>query len=200
MKYMNKKMNLTTNSYPQIVQAFAKENFNLKVLSSVCLGLVFLSLALIAFLVKRGPTVIALDNTGEIARVESKVTDLQIQAAAKEYLVHRYSWDDKTISDELKKAEFFVQGNLVPSFQKSMLETIKYVHEKKVRQRLYPKQMTVDLKEKTISVVADRITEFDGLKAATETKVKIWFDIDDRSVINPWGVYVTKELESAGAQ
>ena len=195
-----KKMNLTAHSYPQMVQAFAKENFNLKVLSGACLGLVFLSLILVAYLVKRGPTVIALDNTGEVTRIESKVTDLQIQAAMKEYLSHRYSWDEKTIGDELKKAEFFVQGSLISSFQKSMVETIKYVREKKVKQRLYPKRVDVDLKEKFVTVLADRITEFDGLKAATETKVKLWFDVDDRSVVNPWGVYVIKELESGGSQ
>ena len=195
-----KKLNLTAHRYPQMVQAFAKENFNLKVLSGSCLGLLFLSLIVIAYLVKKGPTVIALDNTGEVARVETKVTDLQIQSAVKEYLSHRYSWDEKSIGDELKKAEFFVQPSLVASFQKSMIETIKYVREKKVKQRLYPKRVDVDLKEKTVSIIADRITEFDNLKAATETKVKLWFDVDDRTVVNPWGVYVTKELETGGAQ
>lgn len=195
-----KKLNLAAHSYPQMVQTFAKENFNLKVLSGMCLGLLFLCLIVIAYLVKKGPTVIALDNTGEVAHVETKVTDLQIQSAVKEYLSHRYSWNEQTIGDELKKAEFFVQPSLVSSFQKSMLETIKYVREKKVKQRLYPKRVDVDLKEKTVSVVADRITEFDNLKAATETKVKIWFDVDDRTVVNPWGVFVTKELETGGAQ
>ena len=195
-----KKMSLTAHSYPQMVQAFAKENFNLKVLSGSCLGLLFLSLIVIAYLVKRGPTVIALDNTGEVARVETKVTDLQIQSAVKEYLSHRYSWDEKTIGDNLKKAEFFVQPGLTASFKKSMIETIKYVREKKVKQRLYPKRIDVNLKEKTASIIADRITEFDNLKAATETKVKLWFDVDDRTVVNPWGVYVTKELETGGAQ
>lgn len=197
---MNKKISLTAHSYPQMIQAFAKENFNLKVLSGLCLGLLFLSLIVIAYLVKKGPTVIALDNTGEVARVETKVTDLQIQSAVKEYLSHRYSWDEKTIGDKLKKAEFFVLPSLVSSFQKSMLETIKYVRDKKVKQRLYAKHIHVDFKEKTVSVVADRITEFDNLKAATETKVKLWFAVDDRTVVNPWGVYVTKELETGGAQ
>jgi len=57
--------------------------------------------------------------------------------------------------------------------------------------------VTVDLKEKRISVLADRITEFDNLKAATELRLLLQFTVDDRTVINPWGVYVTKETEEA---
>lgn len=197
---MNKKINLTIQNYPQLVQTFAKENFNLKSLTAVSLALLFVSLLTIVYLIKKDPLVIALDNTGEVTKIESKVTDLQIQAAVKEYLAHRYSWDDKTITDEMKKAQFFVQPSLASSFERSMGETIKYVREKKVKQRLYPRKFEVDLKEKTVSILADRITEFDGLKAATETKVKLWFEIDDRSIVNPWGVYIGKEQEIGGVQ
>ena len=197
---MNIKKTLATSAYPKMVLSFAQENFNLKILAAACLGILFLSQVVLVFLLKRAPQVIALDSTGAITTVETKVTDLQIQQAVKEYLSHRYSWSDKNIEVELKKAEFFVDSSLVSSFRKSMLETIKYVHDKKVTQRLYPRSVDVDLKNKIVTVSADRITEFDGLKAATESKVKLSFQIDDRTVINPWGVYVTKEQETVGHQ
>lgn len=76
-----------------------------------------------------------------------------------------------------------------------MLETQKFVREKKVRQRVYPKSVSVDLKEKRVTVLADRITEFDNLKAATEMRLLLQFTTDDRTIINPWGVYITKETE-----
>ena len=186
-------------NYPKMIQEFAYQNFNLKILSLSLLVLTFLMLILVIFLVKRGPLVIALDNTGEIAKVETKVTDLQITSAVKQYLSYRYNWDYSDIPSQLKKAEYFVHPSLVSAFRKSMLEVQKFVLEKKVKQRVYPKvvpnSVDVNLKDKTVTVLADRITEFENLKAATELKLVLQFTVDDRSVINPWGVYITKESE-----
>ena len=73
----------------------------------------------------------------------------------------------------------------------------KFVREKKVKQRVYPKNINVDLKEKKVTIQADRITEFDNLKAATEMKLIFHFSTDDRTIVNPWGVYISKETEEA---
>ncbi len=194
---MNKKMTLQLSGYPKAMREFAEENLNIKFLCGALLGLLFLMLMLVLYLVKKGPTVIALDNTGSIARVESKITDIQIESAIKEYISYRYSWDEKTISDEIGKAKFFVLPSFVSAFEKSMAETMKFVREKKVRQRVYPKSVLVDLKEKKVTVLSDRITEFDNLKAATEMRLTFQFSTDDRTVVNPWGVYITKETEEA---
>jgi len=199
---MNIKQTLSSASYTQMVRSFAKENFNLKILSGACLALLFLSFIVVAFLLKQGPTVIALDASGEVANVETKVTDVQIKAAVKQYVQRRYSWSYKNIEDRLRKAELFVHPSLALSFRKSMVETIKYVQEKKITQRMYPRddETEIDLKNKAVTLVMDRITEFDSLKAATETKLKVWFDTGDRNFVNPWGVYVTKEQETGGSR
>lgn len=191
----NKKINLQISSYPKAMQQFAIENFNIKYLCAGLLAVTFLLTLLVLFLVKQGPLVIALDNTGEISKIESKVTDLQIQAAVKEYINYRYSWDEKTISESISKAKFFVLPSLTQAFERSMLEVQKFVREKKVKQRVYPKNVSLDLKEKKVTVVADRITEFDNLKAATEMKITFQFTVEDRTVVNPWGIYITKESE-----
>ncbi|MBL7670338.1 MAG: hypothetical protein JNM39_07610 [Bdellovibrionaceae bacterium] len=192
---MKDKISVQLSSYPKVMREFAQENLNIKFLCGALLGITFLMLMLVLFLIKRGPTVIALESDGSIAAIETKVTDIQIESAAKEYLRHRYSWDEKTISDELGKAKFFVLPSLASAFERSMQETQKFVRDKKVRQRVYPKSVLIDLKEKKISVIADRITEFDNLKAATELRLALQFTIDDRTIINPWGVYITKEIE-----
>lgn len=194
---MNNKIVLQTSSFPKAMREFAEENLNLKFLCGVLLAIVTLMLLLVLFLVKQGPMVIALDGSGEISKIETKITDLQVEAAVKEYIKHRYSWDEKTVIQEIGKAKFFVLASLAPAFEKSMQETYKFVKEKKVRQRVYPKSVSVDFKEKKVTILADRITEFDNLKAATEMRLSFQFLIDDRTVVNPWGVYITKETEEA---
>jgi hypothetical protein len=192
---MNEKQVLKINAYPQMVQEFAKANFNLKVLAAASLGLVFLCLSLVIYMVRRGPVVIAIEGNGEVSKIEQKITDVQIVAAAREYVLHRYSWDDISVSAEVKKAEFFIAPNLVTSFERSLNETIKYVREKKVRQRVYPRTVDVNLKDKQIAIQADRFTEFDGLKAATDMRLNLSFTVGERTVTNPWGVYIVKEQE-----
>ncbi|MBN8542389.1 MAG: hypothetical protein J0L82_18505 [Deltaproteobacteria bacterium] len=194
---MIKKTVLRSSSYPEAMRSFAEENLNLKFLCASLLGLFFVTLLLVLYLVKKGPTVVALDNTGEVSRIEAKVTDLQIQAAIKEYVSRRYSWNEKSISSQLLKAKFFVLPMLVPAFERSMADVQKFVHDKKVSQRVYPKSVEVDLKEKKVSVIADRITEFDNLKAATEMRLVLQFALDDRTVTNPWGIYISKESAEA---
>lgn len=194
---MKDKISIQLSSYPKAMREFAEENLNIKFLLGALLAVTFLMLMLVLYLVKQGPTVIALESGGSVATIETKVTDAQIESAAKEYIRHRYSWNEQNISDELAKAKCFVLPSLVSAFERSMQETMKFVREKKVRQRVYPKSVTVDLKERRISVLADRITEFDNLKAATELRLLLQFTVDDRTVINPWGVYVTKETEEA---
>lgn len=192
---MKNKISVQLSSYPKAMREFAEENLNIKFLCGGLLAVMFLMLILVLYLVKREPTVIALDGNGSIAVIETKVTDLQIEAAAKEYIRYRYSWDEKSIGEQLDRAKFFVLPALAHAFERSMLETEKFVREKKVRQRVYPKTVAVDLKEKRIVIFADRITEFDNLKAATELKLSLLFAVDDRTVVNPWGVYITKETE-----
>lgn len=181
--------------YPKMVEEFAKANFNLKVLSAALIMIVITVLAMLLYLVKSGPKVIALAENGQIAKIETKITDLQIDSAIREYLSYRYNWSEQTITSQLQKAQFFVIPSMSSAFQKAMLEVQKFVKEKKVTQRVYPKNIQIDLKGKKATILADRITEFDNLKAATELKLVLDFSVDDRSVVNPWGIFITKETE-----
>lgn len=191
-----KEMKIRMQAYPRMIQEFAAQNFNLKVLCAALTGLLFLLLVLVMFLVRQGPTVIALDETGQVARIETRVTEAQIEAAAKEYISLRYAWTADDVERKHKKAELFVSTPLLPAFRKAMAEIQKYIREKKVSQRVYPRSMKVDLKAMSVTIVADRINEFDNLKAATPMNLVLRFELDSRSPVNPWGVYITKESES----
>ncbi len=186
---------LTNSKYPKIVTDLATQNHFLKILTYSSLGIITLMLLMLIYSMKRGPDVIALETSGEVAKVETQITDLQVQTATKEYLKYRYTWDSQSVAVQIKKSEAFIQSSLISSFQRSMLEVQKFVKDKKVVQRVYPQKIEVDFKTKSVTVVADRITEFESLKAATVLKVKLNFDLDDRTPMNPWGVYFTKEVE-----
>lgn len=186
---------LEMKKYPKMIETFAHENFNLKTLLGFLLFLLLLNTLTSIYLLKKGPEVITLEASGHVAKVDTKITDLQIQEAVKEYISYRYSWNKDNVLDRLKKAEFFVEPSLLSSFKKSMIEVIKYVQEKKITQRVYSKTIEIDLKNKTALVNLDRITEFEQLKAATEMKLVFNFSVDDRTPVNPWGIYITKETE-----
>lgn len=188
---------LQIRQYPKLIEEFGKENFNLKTLSTALLALMLINSLILVFVVRRGPTVIPLAADGSVARVESGVTAAQVQAAVREYLAARYTWTDSSIQAQLKRAEVFVSPALVPAFQKAMLETLKYVKEKKVTQRIYARSVEVDFKSQQVSIVADRITEFDGLKAANEMQIVLSFVMGERTPANPWGIFITKEAERA---
>ena len=188
---------LSNVKYPKLVTDLASQNHYLKTFSVSCLGLTCLMALVLVYSIRQGPQVIALDNTGEVARIETDLTDLQVKSAVKEYLSHRYTWEPQSVVAELKKTEAFIYPSLISSFRKSMLELEKFAKDKKVTQRVYPQKIDIDFPNKVITVVADRITEFENLKAVTALKLRLNFQIDDRTPTNPWGVYVTKEVEGA---
>ena len=188
-------LKLEIKKYPKMIEAFAQENFNLKTLLGVLSFLLLLNTFVTIYLLKKGPEVIALEASGHVAKLDTKITDLQIQEAVKEYISYRYSWSKDNAQERLRKAEFFVEPNLIVAFRKAMIDVTKYIQDKKITQKVYPKTIEVDLKNKTASLILDRITEFEQLKAATEMKLVLNFSVDDRTPINPWGIYITKETE-----
>lgn len=189
-------LKLEVKKYPKMIEAFASENFNLKTLIGFLIALLFVNSLLTVYMMKKGPEVIALESSGDRAKLDTKISDLQIASAVREYISFRYVWRFDSAKDQLKKAEFFVEPGLLPAFRKSMLDVLKFVEGKKVNQRVYVKtQPVVDLKGLTVTLVLDRITEFEQLKAATDMRLVLNFVIGDRTVVNPWGVYITKEQE-----
>ena len=194
------KIKLEKSKYPMLITDLATQNHYLKILSYSLIGVTTLMIVIFAFVLRQGPTVVALDPTGTVATVGQELHVQHVQAAVKEYLSHRYNWNPESVQVELKKSEGFIFPSLINSFQKSMLEIQKYVKDRKVSQRVYPQSITVSLKDKTVVVIADRITEFDALKAATILKSKLTFELDSPTPTNPWGIFFVKEVEGGDSQ
>lgn len=192
------KMNKT--KYPILVMDLAQQNYFLKIILFSLIGLMTVMIAVLAYQIRKGPLVMALNPTGTVASLSHELQPQHVEAAVKEYLGHRYNWGFENIQLEIKKSEAFISQGLVSSFQKSMLEVQKYTKDKKIIQRVYPKSVIVSLKDKTVTVEADRITEFESLKAATILKTTLNFEIDSPTPSNPWGIYFTKEVETGGGE
>ena len=188
---------IQTSKYPKIVTDLASQNHFLRMATLGQLVLTITCIIVIAFLAGRGPEVIALDGTGQVAEVTQAVNEQQVVTMVKEYIKHRYSWTPESIEAALKKSEVFVYPSLLDPFRKSMLEVKKFVKDRKATQRVYPQNISVDLKNKTVLVTADRINEFESLKAATILNLKFEIELDDPTVLNPWGVFISKEVEGA---
>ncbi len=186
---------LSLKEYPKVVTDLATQNHFLKILTYSLLGIFSVVLISMIFLLNRGPDVIALETSGAVAKIGNNVTESHVKAAVQEYVNYRYNWNNKTIDKNLKFSEGFVFSSLLDSFRKSMAEVKKFVKDKNVNQRVYPQTIDVDLKNKVAILTADRINEFDSLKAATILKVKFQLKLDDPTAINPWGIYISKELE-----
>lgn len=191
------KTKLEKTSYPKMVTDLATQNHFLKLLAYGLTGVTTLLLILVIFLLKKSPDVIAIDPNGSVASVSHELHVSHVEAAAKKYIEYRYSWNPQNISGQLNLAEDFIYSSLKGSFKKSLNETIKFVRDRQVVQKVYPNEIKVDLKNKTVTVVADRITEFDSLKAATVLKTTLNFDLDTVTEENPWGIFFTKETENA---
>lgn len=189
---------LSFSDYPKIVTDLATQNHYLKILTYVMLGIFSIMLVSLVLMASRGPEVIALETSGKPAKIGNTITESHVQAAIEEYISYRYNWDNSSIDKQLRLSEGFIYPSLLDSFRKSMNEVKRFVQNKKVTQRVYVQKIEVDFKNKTASLIADRINEFDSLKAATILKVKFQFNLDSATAINPWGVYVSKETESGG--
>lgn len=190
------KTKLEKTSYPKMVTDLAYQNHFLKLLAYGLTGVTTLLLVVVIFLLRKSPDVIAIDPSGSVASVSHELHVSHAEAAAKKYLEYRYSWNPQNINSQLNLAEDFIYSSLKGSFKKSLNETIKFVKDRSVVQKAYPVEIKVDLKNKTVTVVADRITEFDSLKAATVLKTVLNFDTDAATEKNPWGIFFTKETES----
>ncbi len=190
---MNKKLSLP--QFPKLVTDLAAQNHYLKILTYSMLGIFSVMLISLIFMAARGPDVIALETSGRLAKIGNTINENHVSSAVEEYILYRYNWDNASIDKQLSFSEGFIYPSLLSSFRKSMEEVKKFVQNKKVAQRVYAHKIEVDLKKKTVTLTADRINEFDSLKAATVLRVKFNIELDTPTAINPWGVFITKETE-----
>jgi len=113
----------------------------------------------------------------------------------KKYISLRYLWSPQDVKANLAASKAFVPPKSIKAFDSSTSQVATFSKDRSVTQRVYPSKMEVNLKESTVTVLGDRVTSVQGLKAAGDLKLKLTFQSGDRTLDNPWGIYITKELE-----
>ncbi len=109
------------------------------------------------------------------------------------YLKTRHSWEWQNIEAKSKESAGLVAPEFKDKFTVSYQEQIRLAKEKQVSQKIYPEEPQVDLKNKTASVVTERILIVNGLRASQPLNFEIGFEFGERSEANPEGIYITSE-------
>ena len=186
------------NTYSKL---FSDLNYQNQVLKSVVFGMItvlILALGAILIFLNRGPTVVGLAENGEVIELSDKLTNRQVEAAIRHYMRLRYNWQKDTLLMQSRVTEAMILDSALPSFRKTIQDLVKFTNGRNVNQRAYARSVDVDMSKKSVFVVADRINEIESLKAATEIRVAFKYAVGDRTVANPWGIYIEKEAEGDG--
>lgn len=194
---MNETIHLKNSNLPRMLGDLTHSNQFLKLFSMATLLVATISLLVAFESVDKTPIVIPLARDGtEVERmdVQPKAED-QIEAAVRKYLDLRYRWEPKTVQAKFKSAEKFILPQAMKAFVSATVPIAKFSTEKQVSQKVYPDHVLVSLIDKTVSISGDRLTDIQGLRAAGNLKLTLFFENGPRTPENPWGVYIIKEKE-----
>lgn len=191
-----KSVNLKMPSLPKMISELAHSNQFLKVFSLSAIVLVFMVLGVILVMATKEPIVITLGPDGKaIERTILPKAEDQIREGIKRYLEKRYQWEPESVIKKLKESEEFITPKALKAFQGAVSNVAKFSTEKIVSQKVYPEKIEVDLKKNTALITGERVTSIQGLKAAGNLKLELFFESGPRTQYNPWGLYISKERE-----
>ena len=183
-------------SLPKMLSDLTYKYHVLVVLSLGSLVVAALSMIVAFALSTKAPTVMAFSQNAQVLeKSELPKPEDEIKLAITRYINFRYKWNAKTVSENIKKAESFIESKSLTAFQNNMASVVKFSLDRDVLQRVYPNDMKVDLKMQTVFITGDRVTSIQGLKAAGNLNLALEFESGPRTSNNPWGIYITKEKE-----
>lgn len=191
-----KTLHLQNARLPKMLGELMHSNQFLKVFSISALVLVFMVLGAIMVIATKEPLVITLGPDGKaLERILVPKVEDQVREGIKHYLEKRYQWEPENVKQKLKETENFIDPSTLKLFQAAVSNIEKFSIEKIVSQKVYPKNIEVNLIKKTALVTGDRVTTIQGLKAAGNLKLELSFELGSRTKANPWGLYIVKEIE-----
>ena len=193
---MKKIFTLHQAKLPKMLGDLVHSNQFLKVFSLVTLLLALVSTTGLFIVAIQGPHVIALSTKGKILEEAGmpKAED-QVREAVEVYVSKRYQWGPSDVVKNLKESESFIMPNTLKAFKGSVSNVAKFSVEKIVSQKIYVEDIKVNFAKQTALITGDRVTSIQGMKAAGSLKLELSFESGPRTIINPWGVYISKERE-----
>ncbi len=193
---MNQSIQLKMKKLPKALGELTHSNQFLKMSAFSSYLLCGLLITLLFYQAIKPTAVITLAPDASVYQnIDAPKPENEIRQAVKEYLERRYQWEPKTVVKQLQAAQIFILPSTRKTFESSMANVARFSTEKLVSQRVYPEKILVNLEKRVVSILGDRITSIQGLKAAGDLKLELQFDFGPRTLTNPWGVYISKERE-----
>lgn len=193
---MPEPVQLNSPKFPKIVSELIYSGQILKFLSAFSLVLAIGSLICLGIAVSRPATVLTLGESGEVIEKLDKIEpEAVVKTAVHHYLKLRYQWGPEDIKQNLTAAQAFILPGNMKAYETASANLVNFSIERLVFQRIFPERIDVNLEQGTVSIIGDRITSIQGLKAVGDVKLELSFQSGDHTKENPWGIYIIKERE-----
>ncbi len=193
---MNESIKLKFRKLPKALAELSHSNQFLKMSAFSSYLICGLLTVLLFYQALRPVEVLTLAPDGSVYQETPKPdAKLEVERAVREYLKYRYNWSPKTVKSQVDQARNFILSSTQSAFNSSMKDVVRFSAEKNVSQRVYPVNVSVDLKKSIVTLLGDRITGIQEMKAAGDLRLELSFESGPRTEINPWGVYISKERE-----
>ena len=194
---MNETIHLKNTNIPKMLGSLIHKNELLKFFAAAAMLMSILVATVLTQTVSKPPIVIPLAGSGDIyGDGAMPKPEAEIKKAINAYLELRYKWEPKNVEEKLKNAENFIAPQSLKAYRTQIANVARFSKEKLVTQKIYPSDLTVDLDNHKVRIVGDRITSIQGLKAAGDLTLELEYQGGDRTKVNPWGIFITKEKEA----
>ena len=194
---MNETIHLKNTNIPKMLGSLIHKNELLKFFAAAAMLMSILVATVLTQTVSKPPIVIPLAGSGDIyGDGAMPKPEAEIKKAINAYLELRYKWEPKNVEEKLKNAENFIAPQRLKAYRTQIANVARFSKEKLVTQKIYPSDLTVDLDNHKVRIVGDRITSIQGLKAAGDLTLELEYQGGDRTKVNPWGIFITKEKEA----
>ncbi len=194
---MNETIHLKNTNIPKMLGSLIHKNELLKFFAAAGMLMSILVATVLTQTVSKPPIVIPLAGSGDIyGDGTMPKPEAEIKKAINAYLELRYKWEPKNVEEKLKTAENFIAPQSLKAYRTQIANVARFSKEKLVTQKIYPSDLTVDLDNHKVRIAGDRITSIQGLKAAGDLTLELEYQGGDRTKVNPWGIFITKEKEA----
>jgi len=122
-----------------------------------------------------------------------KLLEAEVRRAVSGYVTSHYNWDYAQVDAAFDLAAKYVAPEFAKQFSQANAQQIKVAKKKKVSQKFYFSDPTVDIASRHVKIDGNRILLVEGLRAASALTLDVEFDYGKRTALNPEGIYITGE-------
>lgn len=145
----------------------------------------------------RAPVVVAVSDgktsvLRPMAASDERVQE-EIRRIVTDYVRIHHNWNWQNVNSQLTAASRFVARDFSDEFLRANSTQAKIAKDKKLSQRLYIADLSLDSQQRSVLVQADRILVVEGLRATNPMTLKVSYELGPRTESNPEGVYITAE-------